>query len=65
VAGQPCPICISTSGAIDEVPPLSAMSLSSSSAIVLQWTYVVRSESRPDSFRIWMGLIFPQCPSPT
>ena len=38
VAGQPWPICISTSGATDAVPPDSAIRSSSSSPSVLQWT---------------------------
>ena len=38
VAGIPWPICISTSAATDAVPPESAISFSSSSATVLQWT---------------------------
>ena len=36
--GRPWPICISSSGAIDAVPPVSPISLNSSSPMVLQWT---------------------------
>ena len=38
VAGHPCPICISMSGAMDTVPPDPAIRVSSSSASVLQCT---------------------------
>jgi hypothetical protein len=38
VAGQPWPICISTSAATDTVPPVAAINAISSSAIVLQCT---------------------------
>jgi hypothetical protein len=54
VGGRPKPICISTSGVMEILAPLLAMTLNSSAVRKLAWTKLMSSPSKPCSARLCM-----------